>query len=1039
MRDYFENHEHSDGRRAESAGSLQAEDWVRLEEVGDLHFHAFSFSSALDYYGQLIDARVLLRMPGDQAIRVLRKGVDSQILQGNLNGADLLIGNAEDVIDEQLDGDPDPSIVVQSAMIRSRKAFVLRERGQLDDALLMLKKSFSVLALTDEHAEVARLQVGMGICQAKLGNLEKAEELLLDGMSTFRRIDHQLGLVNVMNNLIILNKNRCEWDKALHLAEQAIDIARRVGASHLLPTLNLNQGIVLQKIGRLGEARTTLDRGLRIAQSLGAVMNITRLHLALGRTECLAGRLARAEELILEGQSLALQHGLRRDAAIADEYLGDIQLLRGDTDKACFNYNQGLEKNMAIGRGNDLEGELLRRLGEAHHLGGKNEEAIAVSQAAISVNEQCGEEYEIGFCHLTLGGAYGEQGDVRQSDFHYREAIDVFRRQRLTHHWCDAIIRYADSRLESAGEPELLLLRRYLMDAQADGAAAVSDRMLCRVLRRLAQTQVRLGQFDDALLTVFELERHAAGFEDTELDRAVVQLRNHIESGFVGGSRQADSNLKAIGELPHLVRGEQGAGPSNLASVLAFGMERVAADAGFIALVEGDADEMNLVARKGLTANLSYQLIHWIAQRTENGDSQATFVSRVDSDENLAAQVPALRTVADSCVFMPIASNGRVYGVLFLGKAPSKTDSRGFDRAALDFLGAYLGFLALLLFEQDRALEEVLPSEAPSRISNFESIITDNHEMLELLELARKVAPSDLTVLINGQTGTGKGLLAKSIHALSPRSTKKFLSINCAAIPETLLESELFGHVKGAFTGAHSDKKGLLAEAEGGTVFLDEIGKMPKAMQGKMLHFLDTRVVRPVGGNFETRVDVRIICASKLDLHDMGQKGIFLEDLYYRMLDFPLSIPPLRQRLDDVPLLVRHFIGRFCRETGAELPGVDAEFMLALEGYSWPGNVRELEKTLKRAMILAQSGGVLRVEHLPTAIAGTRIAPPAEGATTPLKETIAAIECVEIEKALLRTGWNKAAAARALGVSYPNLLNKIRHYGLRKGLRNGLK
>ena len=316
-------------------------------------------------------------------------------------------------------------------------------------------------------------------------------------------------------------------------------------------------------------------------------------------------------------------------------------------------------------------------------------------------------------------------------------------------------------------------------------------------------------------------------------------------------------------------------------------------------------------------------------------------------------------------------------------------------------------------------------------VESFENIITQNETMLEMLALIRKVAPSDLTTLLNGETGTGKGLLAYAIHALSRRQDRRFLAINCAAIPETLLESELFGHRKGSFTGAHKDKLGLLVEAQGGTVFLDEIGKMPLSMQGKLLHFLDTKVVRPVGSVREQRIDVRIVCASKTDLQEQARRGLFLEDLYYRLLDFPLDIPPLRERRDDIQLLVHHFIERFCEELGAEQLGCSSPFLDALIQHDWPGNVRELEKCIKRAIVLGQGEGMLRPEHLPPALVGYSLARGSQSKVPCLRETLAAVECREITQALKTTRGNKAKAARMLGISYPNLLKKVRFYGIK--------
>jgi len=1026
--------EHYDGQHNPSAGQPApgrlsgTVDWVRLEEVGDLHFHASAYSTALDYFNQINGDGILLRMELPCALRVLRKSIDANFLLGHFDQAEVLLERAFALLDRRADALDADLLATERAVFQARQSSILRERGRLQDALQLAKRAFAVLALTDNHTEVARLQTGMGICHVRLGRLEKAEEFFNDGLATFRRIDSELGVANLLNNLAVLHNVGCRWDRALSLMEKATALAERIGASHLLPGFYLNRGIVLAKVDRKGEARTLLAKGQRLAASLGDRVHQTRLNLAMGRLETLSGRLARAEELILEGRALAEEGRYLREATIADEYLGDILLARGDVDKARYNYELGLQKSRRIASGNDLEAELQRRMGEAHLAAGRTEEAIAVSQAAIAICQECGEAYELGFCHTTLGRAYAAQGDTRLSDHHFREAIATFAQQQLVHHWCRTILAFADARREGAGEAELLLLRRYLMDAQENGAASVGDRMLCDILDRLARVQIQLAQFDDALLTVFELERHAAGLEDEVLGRSVVALRDRIEVGLLGGVQTAENHLQTISGLPGLFNRNDDSVPRNLDSVLAGGMDKVQADSGFIAMADGRDGGLRIVARAGLTDNLAQQLTRWFDHELAAGRRQGTaFFSRIDAGDDLVGAVPAVETVARSCVFMPISLHDQRFGLLFLGRGDA-AGGTGFDRASLDFLATYMGFLALFLYEKGRGDR---PTEATpiERVESFENIITRNSRMLDVLGLARKVAPSDLTVLLNGETGTGKGLLAYSIHALSRRSERRFLSINCAAIPESLLESELFGHKRGSFTGAHSDKRGLLAEAEGGTVFLDEIGKMPLGMQGKLLHFLDTKVVRPVGSNAEFQVDVRIVCASKNDLHAMALEGAFLEDLYYRLLDFPLTIPPLRERPDDVELLARHFVDRFSRDLGFPAPVLDRVFLDLLTHHAWPGNIRELEKALKRAIVLAQGDGVLRPEHLPAALAG-RTRAGGGGVQPPLKETLAAVECREIARAMQSCDGNKSAAARLLRISYPNLLKKIKHYGI---------
>ncbi len=1025
MQERFDDRKHLDQGPGRSLRPISDEDCTRLEEIGDLHFHASAYSSALDYYRQLCGPSLLERMSRQRAFRLLRKATDAAILLGDFNHVDHLLAQADALLADAPVEDPQLGAVTR-AIFQTRRATALRERGRLHDALNLGKRAFSVLALTDLHSDVAVLQVGMGICYMRLGKLEKAEEFFTDGLATFRRIGHDLGVANLLNNLALIHKIRCRWSKALDLLERAVEQARSIGASHLLPGLYLNQAIVLQKTNNLGEARGLLDKGLRLAVSLGDRLRRTRILLAYGRLEILAGRLARAEELILEGKTFADEFGFLRESTIADEYLGDVLLGRGDTEKARFNYNLGLEKSRRIAAGNDLEGELQRRVGQALLKAGDYPQAVAVSQAAIAVCEKCGEDYEIGFCHLTLGEAYGVLADRKQSDHHFRQAIGIFHAQHLVHLWCEAIIKFCDQRLESAGEAELLLLRRYLMDAQENGAAAVSDRQLCGVLERLAEVQVRLGQFDDALLTVFEFERIGAGFEDDDLTRRVALLRGTIEAGLLGGVQATRRHLHALSSVPGLHSAGDASVPRNLGSVLAAGMERVEAVGGFIAMTD-PGGSVRIAARSGLTENLCRQLTGWFeAVDTQEQDSQPVLFSRLGPGDDLLSAVPAVGSVADSCIFMPIGFYGRNFGLMFLAR---KDGGTGFPRASLDFLATYMGFLALFLHEKDRRSrnhEVVTPLE---EVESFQNIITRNAGMLDVLELARKVAPSELTVLLTGETGTGKGLLAYSIHALSHRSSGKFMAINCAAIPEALLESELFGHKKGSFTGAHQDKRGLLAEAEGGTVFLDEVGKMPLAMQGKLLQFLDTHRVRRVGDNQEFRVDVRIICASKRDLSQMASEGLFLEDLYYRLRDFPLTIPALRERADDIELLARHFILRFSQESGCSVPEMEHSFLQCLLAHNWPGNVRELEKILKRAIVLAGGDQALRPEHLPRELR-LRDAVSEGGSACPLRETLAAVECREIARALARCGGNKAATARALKISYPNLLKKIRHYGI---------
>jgi transcriptional regulator with PAS, ATPase and Fis domain len=288
------------------------------------------------------------------------------------------------------------------------------------------------------------------------------------------------------------------------------------------------------------------------------------------------------------------------------------------------------------------------------------------------------------------------------------------------------------------------------------------------------------------------------------------------------------------------------------------------------------------------------------------------------------------------------------------------------------------------------------------------------------------VAASDSTVVIHGASGTGKELFARAIHGLSPRQGKPFVAINCGALPDTLLESELFGHKAGAFTDAKRDKPGRFAVAEGGTVFLDEIGDISPAMQIRMLRVLQERVYEPLGGVEPVAADVRVVVATHRDLEMLVEEGSFREDLFYRINIIRLELPSLRERREDIPLLVDHFIGRFNRLQGKDVIGVSDDVLAVLMKHDYPGNARELENIIERAFVLCR-GGMIEMEHLPPELGReAEHLPPSPGSGM----TLRAMETLHITDALRRNAGNRKAAAEELGIHPSTLFRKIRDLGI---------
>ncbi|HLU69048.1 MAG TPA: sigma 54-interacting transcriptional regulator [Kofleriaceae bacterium] len=386
-----------------------------------------------------------------------------------------------------------------------------------------------------------------------------------------------------------------------------------------------------------------------------------------------------------------------------------------------------------------------------------------------------------------------------------------------------------------------------------------------------------------------------------------------------------------------------------------------------------------------------------------------------------------------SIVAVPLWRGDEITGLI---QADNRSSAGMFTEADLE-VALLLGAQAALALDNATLVSRLKIAEERLRGENrylrrreekrrFESIIGQSQAMKDVLAQLEKVLDTRATVCIEGETGTGKELIASAIHYQSRRQDKLFVAQNCAALPENLLESELFGHKKGSFTSADSDKKGLFEIADGGTLFLDEVGEMPLTLQAKLLRTLQEGTIRPVGATTEKQVDVRILCATNRDLAAEVERGAFRQDLYYRLMVFPIRLPPLRERRDDVPLLAEHFLRRYCQEYRRHVAGLSQEALDALTAYAWPGNIRELENEIQRLVIQAEPGAWIEVADLSPQIRkveGTlaRIAPK-KGT---LKEMMEQVERWLITEALRENDNNKTRTAQVLGITREGLHKKL--------------
>lgn len=468
----------------------------------------------------------------------------------------------------------------------------------------------------------------------------------------------------------------------------------------------------------------------------------------------------------------------------------------------------------------------------------------------------------------------------------------------------------------------------------------------------------------------------------------------------------------------------------NLSSVMSTLGNLLDMQRGCVFLLDHLSQELRIVAAHGLTRqNIErgkYRIGEGIVGRVL--EKRTPMVIPNIGEEPLFLNKTGSRPQKDGISFLcvPIEFKKEVLGVLSVDRIYSiEAGSVDDDLRVLKIVASLIAQFIKLWesYEEIEKEKEDLKRQLKRRYS-IENVIGQSDRMQEVFEAVHRVAPTKATVLLRGESGTGKELIAKAIHYMSPRSGGPFIKFNCASIPEGLLESELFGHEKGAFTGAISSRQGKFELADKGTIFLDEIGDLPLTLQPKILRVLQEKEFERVGSDRTRRVDVRIIAATSRDIEVLVSNGGFREDLYYRLNVIPIFLPPLRERGEDIPVLIEHFLERFNKENQRRVT-IDKPALQTLINYDWPGNVRELENTIERLVIMARTDRIT-ISDLPISLTVRQYKESVGSHTTNLKD----IERMNIINALKKTGWIQARAARLLGITPRQIGYKIKKYGI---------
>jgi two-component system response regulator HydG len=934
--------------------------------LGDLCLAVGNLADALAYYRKALTPES--QANGETRLAVVLKISACLRRQGK---ADEALGLVESVI-PSLEGRRRRDLLAEQATLlcllgRYGEAYAVCEEARRDEP-------------ADERGKDAGVYLVLGHVLSRLCKWKQAI-VCLEQAATFARMSgDQAALGNALNNLGIVYKNMCRFGDSARFLNRAVAVARRTGDDASLAVRLLNLATTLLKSGEIDAAGGAVEECARISSLLNLERTAALASICRARLEKARGNLAEAGRL-LEAVLGAAALDEPRVVQLAQETRGEILGEAGNlaearrTLEACLGEVKGGAK--------DIEAEVGSRLAEVWLALGTPARARCYAREAMAVARGIGDLYEVGRCLRVL--AMCDPGSSRGRACLER-AEEIFLR-------IGARLEYGltlAARASLAVSPSQSALQALERAADVLGACGAA-RARVTALSGAAAMSADLGRHEKALTLLQQAETAGSGSGDT---RALVAARATVDRRLAGQlSARRDTGQASPQEAFDYMR----------------------ARLGVACLVMGSAPDgasPEVLSAYGADSETAAMLVG-LASRIEG---RALVLS------GLKDTAPALAARSRLESVLGVATGeGRSRLVCILGwRADRRPDAAGSRASRL--VEAYhevVGLRASPAGTQDSRVSPI-----PVCLGGL--LTQDEAFKATLLSLV-KVARTKASVLIVGETGTGKDVAARAIHDLSPRRGRPFVPQNCAALPEHLLESELFGHRAGAFTDARADKRGLLEEAAGGTFFLDEIGDVSPAIQAKMLRAIESGEIRRLGETHTRSIDVRFVSATNKRLEEEIDRGRFRRDLYYRLNVVSLSLPPLRERKQDIPLLARLFLGRFARAAGRGSIDIDEGATRALVAHPWPGNVRQLENEIERAVAILSPGGVLTSDTLSADLAGGRRGP----ATFSLKDEIRAVERSRIVAALEKCGWNKTHAARMLGdVSRPALVAKMKRLGI---------
>jgi len=844
----------------------------------------------------------------------------------------------------------------------SLKAAASNFEGNYKDALNSGLKAVKLLADFSLNSYYGRAQLVLSQSYSAVGDLKNAEMRARDALASYRRGNDRLGQGDSLNELARIAYIRCNYKAVYSYLEEALEMVGDKPRKRAQMTGNM--GRILLRLGQWDDAKTYLSDTLKFFEENNQEVSQVNNLLDIGFLQIRRREFAEAVRNLNRALEKITALGLKREKIYYLEYYGELLFEKGDYFKAKAVLSEAYQKGMMLAPGSALVSQSGRRLAEAELSLDNFDDAMKYGQKALELALAIGEKAEIGLSRRIIARIFAAKGEFGEAFENIEQALEVLREVGDPYDLARTLLVASEIRMKSNAPDEEKVIS-LIDEARRNFKRLNLDYWKANCDFDDGVYSCQKGDLSRGFGKLSRAEKLFNNLGDTSRVRAVSKFLKSLSDNAVALSISQENSFKIFGEL---------VSPAEFSNIKTSSIDKILnillnKCSGSRALVYArDSQGPRIISTMKLTDAQSKRLEEGIKNiiGEEIATNRPTLLLDCRRDPFINGLIADVAECVASVIVVPFITTDGGRCFLYLDRLTSDQSLNPFSQTDLNFA---VGFSDLISFkwaeiqkkellEDNRRLRDQLQDQ-----SAFPNIITQNGRMLDILAQVRQIVNSNISITIEGETGTGKDLLARAIHFNSMRREKRFVSINCAALPETLLESELFGYKRGAFTGADRDKAGLMEEADGGTFFLDEIADMPLSIQAKILRVLENKEIIRLGETSPRTVDVRIISATNKDLKVQMKSGLFRQDLYYRLSAMTFLMPPLRDRREDILLLVAHFL-----EGSGK--AIAPEALKLLTEHDWPGNIRELDNEVKRLVLLAGNNDTIEKGIVSESISG---------------------------------------------------------------------